>query len=82
LIQFIPENLSAGNIGPFEAAATYLYAGDADKAMPWLEKAVEARSFGVSFLVADPAFDSLRSDPRFIALLKKMGLPQGKPENS
>jgi tetratricopeptide (TPR) repeat protein len=83
LIQFIPENLSTGNIGPFEAAATYLYAGDADKAMPWLEKAVEARSFGVSFLVADPAFDSLRSDPRFIAaLLKKMGLPQGKLENS
>jgi TolB-like protein len=82
LIQFIPENLSAGNVGPFEAAATYLYAGDAAKAMPWLEKAVEARSFGVSFLVADPAFDSLRSDPRFIALLRKMGLAQGKPENS
>jgi serine/threonine-protein kinase len=49
--------------------------GEKDQAIEWLQKAYEERS---SFLVSinvSPAYDSLRSDPRFKELLKKMGLP-------
>jgi len=48
--------------------------GDRDKALEWLEKAYQQRSAWLVCLKLNPHFDSLRSDPRFVALLKKIGL--------
>jgi tetratricopeptide (TPR) repeat protein len=45
-----------------------------EKAFEWLEKAYQSRESDLLFLLADPLFKDLRSDPRCIALLKKMGL--------
>jgi hypothetical protein len=39
-----------------------------------LEKAYQDRSQWLVFLKVDRIFDSLRSDPQFVALLKKVGL--------
>ncbi|HUI05594.1 MAG TPA: tetratricopeptide repeat protein [Verrucomicrobiae bacterium] len=47
--------------------------GDRDEALAWLEQAIEARE-DVSDLKIIPFLDNLRSDPTFIALLKKVGL--------
>lgn len=48
-----------------------------DKAFFWLQKAYEDREGQViTLLKLDPAYKHLRSDPRFFALLQKMGLPQ------
>jgi TolB-like protein/Tfp pilus assembly protein PilF len=47
--------------------------GDPDQAMTWLDKAYNAR-FNPSILLR-PAFDPLRSDPRFKNLLRRIGLP-------
>ncbi len=54
-------------------AVIYSSLGDKDKAIEWLERAYEERSFWVYFKV-DPIFDSLRNDERFNALLQKIGL--------
>jgi hypothetical protein len=55
----------------------YASAGQTDKAFFWLEQAYEEREGQViTLLKLDPAFKQLRSDPRFSALLQKMGLPQ------
>jgi tetratricopeptide (TPR) repeat protein len=51
----------------------YVGLGDKDQAMIWLNKAYQAR-FNPSILVR-PAFDPLRSDPRFQDLLRRIGLP-------
>ena len=53
-----------------------LYAdlGDRDKALDWLEKAYRQRSPSLVSLKLNPHFDSLRSEPRFLALLEKIGL--------
>jgi TolB-like protein/DNA-binding winged helix-turn-helix (wHTH) protein/Flp pilus assembly protein TadD len=58
-----------------EANIALIYAGlgDKDQAMMWLNKAYHAR-FNPSILVR-PAFDTMRSDPRFKDLLRRIGLP-------
>ena len=54
-------------------ALAYAGLGDNDSAMVWLEKAYAAR-VNPSILLR-PAFDPVRSDTRFQALLRRMGLP-------
>jgi eukaryotic-like serine/threonine-protein kinase len=48
--------------------------GDKNQAFDWLQKAYEDRSAGLLYLKVDPAFDSIRSDPRFLDLLHRVGL--------
>lgn len=52
----------------------YLGLGDKEQALHWCEKAVAERSTLMVWLKVDPAYDPLRSDPRFQALLKKVGI--------
>jgi TolB-like protein/DNA-binding winged helix-turn-helix (wHTH) protein len=75
VVQFLPESSKTGIVDPFEAACSYAYAGDADKTLMWLRKAVEDRSFGITYLAVNPTFDDLRSDQRFVSLLRQIGLP-------
>src|SRR6266851_1256534 len=81
LTPFLPENVANGNLEPFDAAVGYAYAGDADMALRSLEKAVEARCYGITYLAVNPMFDELRSDPRFVSLLRRIGLPQSQARN-
>ena len=55
-----------------EIALVYAGLGQKDQAMSWLEKAYQER-FNPSVLMR-PAFDPLRSDPRFQDLLRRIGL--------
>ena len=52
----------------------YALLGDKEQALAGLEKSYEARDFLLPFLNSDPAFDDLRSEPRFQAVLSRMGL--------
>jgi TolB-like protein len=53
-------------------ALIYVGLGDHDQAMAWLNKAYQAR-FNPSILMR-PAFDPMRSDARFLDLLRRIGL--------
>ena len=48
--------------------------GDIDRAMSWLEKSYVARSARLTHLKVDARYDNLRADPRFAALLQRVGL--------
>jgi hypothetical protein len=51
-----------------------IYAGlvEKDKAFEWLEKAYEDRSIaGVGYIKTNPIFDPLRSDSRYVDLLRR-----------
>ena len=48
--------------------------GSHEEILKWLGQSVAAQDFPAQFLKVDPAFDPLRSDPRFKALLKQAGL--------
>jgi len=57
-------------------AAIYLGLGEKEKALAWLDKCYENRESACWLLKVDPIYDSVRSEPRFQALLKKVGLDQ------
>jgi tetratricopeptide (TPR) repeat protein len=61
-------------ISPYTIAVVYFALGEKDQGFEWLEKAYEKHHGGLLYLKIDPAFDSVRSDERFKALLKKMNL--------
>jgi len=56
-------------------ARLYADLGDKDQTFDWLDTAYREHD-GLFNLKAESGFDSIRSDPRFAALLKKVGLPQ------
>ena len=59
----------------FQIAEVYAYLGEDDKAMDWLERAYQHHDSGLTFLKADPLFNNLHQNPRYIQLLEKMQLP-------
>ena len=58
----------------FAVATLYAALGDKDRAFEWLERVHAERNYYVVFLNSDPALDGLRGDPRFIDLLRRIGL--------
>ena len=69
------ERASRGEASPTDVVWLYICAGDTGRALDWLEKAYEARDPSMPYLGL-PIFDPLRSEPRFQALVRKLGLPQ------
>jgi hypothetical protein len=61
-------------IPPFNIALVYNGLGEQNEALHWLEKAVDQRDVRLTILKVDPKWDSFRSNPRFIAILKRIGL--------
>jgi TolB-like protein/DNA-binding winged helix-turn-helix (wHTH) protein len=66
-----------GYTSPYMLATIYAGLGEKDRAFELLEQAYEERSMDIAWsFKADPRIDNLRSDPRFQALLRRVGLPQ------
>ena len=61
-------------VSPLRVAILAMRAGNLDRAFAWLDNAVEAHNAGLVYLTIDPKYARLRSDPRFSALIKRMGL--------
>lgn len=55
-------------------ALVYAALGEKDIAFEWLEKSYQRREEAILNLKVDPKVDRLRSDPRFLALLRKIGV--------
>jgi hypothetical protein len=47
---------------------------ESDETFVWLEKAYDERDARLTFIKVDPKWNKLRSDPRFAAIIKRMGL--------
>lgn len=57
-----------------DVAAIYAGVGEKDQAFAWLEKGFQDRSGQLARIRWESPFESLRSDPRFADLLRRMGL--------
>jgi TolB-like protein/DNA-binding winged helix-turn-helix (wHTH) protein/Flp pilus assembly protein TadD len=63
------------NDAAYQIAEAYAYRGEADEAFAWLDRSYLQRDPGTPEFKTDPLMKSLRQDPRYAALLKKMRLP-------
>jgi tetratricopeptide (TPR) repeat protein len=62
----------AAYVPPTSFAWTYHGLGDVDEAFAWMDRAVDARDYMMIPIQSYPFLDPVRSDPRYLALLKKM----------
>jgi tetratricopeptide (TPR) repeat protein len=72
-IQVIEATANKDHIGAEIMAMYYLEKHDLDHAFAWLDKAVADHADGLLYLKVDPLYDAARADPRFPALLKRVG---------
>jgi len=61
-------------VEPFFLLAIHAYHGDKDKAFAYMEKFYAEKSYWMTSIKVHPVVDALRSDARFIVMLKKMNL--------
>jgi TolB-like protein/Tfp pilus assembly protein PilF len=63
------------SVPPYDFAVIHAGLGDKERALAWLDKSLSTRDPESMILPVDPRLDSLRGDPRFAALVRRMGLP-------
>ncbi|HSB64740.1 MAG TPA: tetratricopeptide repeat protein, partial [Thermoanaerobaculia bacterium] len=65
-------------VSPWGLASIYARLGETGFALDWLERAYDEHDSTLVWLKVHPRFDALRAEPRFVEILKKMGL-DGRP---
>jgi tetratricopeptide (TPR) repeat protein len=70
----LKDTSSRGYVLPKYLVLTELQLGDTEETFKWLEAAYKDRTEPLVYLKVDPRFDSLRSDPRFEDLLRRVNL--------
>jgi serine/threonine protein kinase/tetratricopeptide (TPR) repeat protein len=76
LIEVLKNESQREYVSPYEIAVNYARTGDRDHTFEWLEKAYAERSARMEYIKTEDFFESFHSDPRYIDLVRRMGLPQ------
>ena len=76
LIEELKNESQREYVSPYEIAVNYARMGDRDHTFEWLEKAYAERSGRMEYIKIEDSLEPFHSDPRYIDLLKRMGLPQ------
>jgi eukaryotic-like serine/threonine-protein kinase len=63
-------------VPPYNVAQIYARLEDKPQTMAWLEQAFKERDTQLTYMKVEPAFDEVRSDPRFQQLLQRVAIPQ------
>ena len=79
MLQVLAELASRRYVSPFEFLTIYFALGDLRQGYAWLAKACDDRCFELLAMAFDPRFDQLRSDPRFVAIARRVGVGAPSP---
>jgi serine/threonine-protein kinase len=79
VLEELADRGDAQYVGATNIATVYAGLGDYDRAFEWLDRAYQERDVQLVHVADNVCFYSLRSDPRFADLLKKMGLEERLP---
>jgi TolB-like protein/DNA-binding winged helix-turn-helix (wHTH) protein len=74
-LDFMKQSAAKAWVSPLEFAGTFACMGNKDDAIRYLEKSYQEHEPWLVNLQTDPKFDALHSDPRYQAIVQKMGLP-------
>jgi tetratricopeptide (TPR) repeat protein len=70
----LDERRQEGFVRALYSAVVHIGLGETGQALDWLEKAYDEHDLWMVFLRVDSLFDPVRSEPRFMALLEKVGM--------
>ncbi|MCK4815110.1 hypothetical protein KA005_05010, partial [bacterium] len=73
ILEELEEQSNKGYVSSMWVGTVYHGLGETDKAFEWFEKAYDERDGNLIYITIAPPFDSIRPDPRFKQLMKKMG---------
>jgi hypothetical protein len=59
---------------PYDVAHFALVTGNRDLALDWLEKSYLHHDYWMLYIHVDPEYDPVRSDPRFQAIIHRLGI--------
>jgi len=76
LIDLLKRKSTTQYISPYEIAVEYALLEDRNRTFEWLEKAYQERSGRMEYLKVEDALEPFHSDPRYLDLLRRVGLPQ------
>lgn len=74
-LEALAERSKTRYVSPFDVAQIHVGLGDHEKSLTWLERAYREKSAALGYVNVSPFFDSLRPDPRFQDLLRRLELP-------
>ena len=75
-LEFLKADSEKGALLDYSIASVYARLSDKEQSINWLEKAFPSRDPFLVYVKIDQPFDSFRSDPRVIDLMRRVGLPQ------
>jgi eukaryotic-like serine/threonine-protein kinase len=75
LIEFLKGKSGTEYVSPYEIATQYALMDDRDHTFEWLEKAYKEHSGRMEYVKNDDYFEPYHSDPRYLDLLRRMGMP-------
>jgi hypothetical protein len=73
VIQELKAAASRRYVPAYGIAVVYFGLGEVEAGFEWLERAYQEKCF-LTFLKVDPIFDGVRRNPRFVSILRNMGL--------
>jgi TolB-like protein/DNA-binding winged helix-turn-helix (wHTH) protein len=68
------EQAKGGARRPYDVASDAIHMGSRSLALDWLEKSYQHHDYWLLFINVDPEFDAIRSDPRFQAIIHRLGV--------
>ncbi|MFN2533377.1 MAG: protein kinase [Pyrinomonadaceae bacterium] len=75
-LELLKEDATNSSVSPYAVASIYARLKNTDETLKWLEKAYHEHDAYLVYLKIDPQFDTLRSDPRIMDLMRRIGLIQ------
>ena len=70
----VMDQAKAGARRPYDVAHFALVMGNYPLALEWLEKSFQHHDYWMLFINVDPEYDPIRSDPRFQAIVHRLGV--------
>ena len=74
VLETLPESGQKQFVPAYEAALVHLALGDTERFFAIMEQAFQQKAESLNLLKVDPRLDPIRSDPRFQAMLHRVGL--------